>query len=73
MDWVIAFLVGAMVGVLIMAGSNLLFLPVPFHTAQFICETHELDLIDFEIGSPTFKEVECGNTKSQYENYKVFK
>ncbi len=42
--------------------------------ASFICESHGLDLIDYQVGGNTFSKVECGNKRPelQYENYKVF-
>ncbi len=42
--------------------------------AEFVCESHGLELIDYEIEGKSFSKVECGNKKPelQYEDYKVF-
>ncbi len=45
---------------------------LPGDAAEFVCKSHDLDLIDFEIKNPSFSKVECGNKKFEYEEYKVF-
>lgn len=74
MDDVVNFLFGVIVGVLLLGFATLLLFPQPLETAEFICETHGLELIDYEAASPTFTKVECGNkiANPDYENYKVF-
>ncbi len=44
------------------------------NNAKFVCQTHGLELIDYETGLFNITKVECGNKKPelQYDRYKVF-
>ncbi len=70
----IIFVIGVGVGLIIAAILIGSFGIQTNATAEFICESHGLELINYEVKSPSFSKVECGNKKPelQYENYKVF-
>ncbi len=46
----------------------------PLAAAEFICESHGTELIDYELEGNSFSKVECGNKKPElrYDGYKVF-
>ncbi len=50
------------------------FIPTATEHAEFVCESHGLELIEFEAEERPFSKVECGNKKPelQYDDYKVF-
>ncbi len=67
---ILSFMIGALV-------ITLFFFSFSLHhqsTAEFVCESHGLELIDYETEFSTFSKVECGNKKPelQYDDYKVF-
>ncbi len=68
------FVFGFIAGVIGVSITIFLFSVAPHITAEFVCETHGLELIDYEIKNQGFSKVECGNKKPelQYDNYKVF-
>lgn len=74
MDGLTNFVLGIISGIVAFTLLVLLFALTSSNAAEFVCESHGLDLIDFEVENQTFSKVECGNKKPelQYENYKVF-
>ncbi len=66
--------IGILMGMVVSVAIFFLFLPQTSDYAEFVCESHGLELIDYEIENQSFSKVECGNKKPelQYDNYKVF-
>ena len=73
-DGEIALVLGVSLGVILTLVTVILFMPSSSQFAEFVCESHGLELIDYEIGNQSFSKVECGNKKPelQYDGYKVF-
>jgi len=73
MDEEYLIIIGLVLGTLFGFSLAVLFGFDNAQTAEFVCQTHGLELIDFEIKGNSFSEVECGKPKQQSEEYKVFK
>lgn len=63
----VSIMIGFLLGSVITQGT------IQEEYAEFVCETHDLQLIDFEREEFPFSKVECGGTAKQLDpNYKVF-
>ena len=74
MDFIHGFLLGGIGYGIFVLVLLLVFAFSPNSGAEFVCESHGLELIDYEVENKTFSKVECGNKKPQlqYDGYKVF-
>lgn len=70
----LAFLSGILAILIIIIIALSFFIPTSVDHAEFVCETHGLKLIDYELEGKGFSKVECGHKKPelQYDDYKVF-
>jgi len=73
-DGEIGLVIGAALGVILTVLTVIIFMTPASQFAEFVCESHGLELIDYERKEDPFSKVECGNKKPelQYDGYKVF-
>ena len=74
MQFELGLIIGWFAMLIIALVISIIFAPNWESTAEFVCESHGTELIDYEIENQTFSKVECGNKKPQlqYDDYKVF-
>ncbi len=63
-----------LIGFFILAVSVLIATTQVTDNAELVCQSHGLEMIDYERELFKLTKVECGNKKPelQYDNYKVF-